>query len=128
MFGRRPRISEAPFGAQIGAATSVADPLLPPDDPTPDPGRPVAKPKQAIVCEFCECSLTPSGDYVSLSVKAKALRAQEETITALNDQISDLTDERDQARRDLADAQAATAALEREKNSKKGFFSREINT
>ncbi len=103
------------------------DPLIPPDDAPPDTGRPPAPPKRAIVCEFCECSLTPSGDYVSLSAKAKALRQQEEHIAALNDQISELTDERDQARRDLGDAQAAVAALEREKNSKRGFWNREVS-
>ncbi len=104
----------------------AVDPLLPPDDPTPDP-RPSPAPSKKIVCEFCECVLAPSGDYVSLSARAKGLRAQEEVITALNDQISDITAERDQARRDLDDVRGKLAAIERESTQKKGFLSRRID-
>lgn len=110
----------------VQAPLRFPDPLLPPDDPTPEP-RPVPGAPKKIVCEFCECVLAPSGDYVSLSAKAKGLRAQEETIAALNDQVSDITSERDQARRDLDDARAQVAALEREKTSKRGFWGREVS-
>lgn len=102
------------------------DPLLPPDDPTPPPGGPPPSAPKKIVCEFCACVLAPSGDYVSLSERAKGLRAQEETIAGLNDQIRELVAERDAAIQRQADAEARAAALEREKNSKKGFWNREV--
>lgn len=110
----------------VRAPLRFPDPLLPPDDPAPDP-RPAPGAPKKIVCEFCACVLAPSGDYVSLSDRAKGLRAQEETISALDARVSELTDERDQARRDLEDARAQVAALEREKNSKRGFWSREVS-
>lgn len=105
----------------------MPEPLIPPDDPAPEP-RPTGAPARKIVCEFCECVLAPSGDYVSLSARAKNLRKQEEAISALNDQIGELTDERDAARREVADALAKLAALEREKSEaqRKGFWSREV--
>jgi hypothetical protein len=106
----------------------ATDPLLPTDDPPADPPRPTPPPAKKIVCEFCECVLAPSGDYVSLSAKAKALRAQEETIAALNDQIGELTDARDQAVRESNDAKAALAALQRQSETKRGFWGREVNT
>lgn len=109
----------------VRAPLRFPDPLLPPDDPTPDP-RPAPGAPKKIVCEFCGCVLAPSGDYVSLSDRAKGLRTQEEQISGLNATINDLTDERDQARRDLDDARAQVAALEREKNQKRGFWSREV--
>lgn len=116
-----------PFGIQIGKGKStVADPLLPPDDPGLE-SRPSPAPKKAIICEFCECVLAPSGDYVSLSAKAKALRAQEETIAGLQGQVSSVLAERDEARRELTDAQAQITALQREKADaqSRGFWKRE---
>lgn len=110
----------------VQAPLGFPDPLLPNDDPAPPtPGAPSPGPPKKIVCEFCQCSLAPNGDYVSLSPRAKTLRALEEQNEALQTQINDLTDERDQSRRDLDDARAALAAAT--SPTKKPFWSREVD-
>ena len=79
------------------------DPLLPPDPPEPvDP--PLVRPKR-LVCEFCDCALAPSGEFVRLSDKAKTFRTQDDRIDTLNAELASARDdiatalkERDEAR------------------------------
>lgn len=63
----------------------VPDDLLPPnpgpgDDPPPTP-RPVEG--RRITCDFCRCSLAPSGDVLKMSAEAKTFRDQSDTIEKL---------------------------------------------
>lgn len=84
--------------------------LLPNPNPVPVPS-PSPEPARAhkVTCEFCECVLGPSGEYVSLSEKAKTLRKQSETIEALREELAEAARlqaetqrERDEARSQLA--------------------------
>ena len=79
----------------------MADPLLPPDPPD-DPPAPAPVRRTQLTCEFCECPLAPSGEYVRLSARAKELRKLEETLDAL--------------RAELETAQTATATVTRERD------------
>ena len=59
---------------------------LPPNEPTPPP-PPGKKP---ITCEFCACRLSPAGDYLELSDRAKGFRRSEEIIGEKDAEISTL--------------------------------------
>jgi hypothetical protein len=72
----------------------------PPTPPTPTPGR-----ATRITCDFCGCSLAPSGDVLRMSEEAKAFRdgadeieRLQAVISTLESQVSTLTRERDEAR------------------------------
>lgn len=70
----------------------MADPdLLPAPTPIPTPRAPGAK---DLRCGFCEALLTPSGEVIKLSDRAKSLR--------------DFEDELDDMKRDLATARQET--------------------
>lgn len=60
---------------------------LPPsgDDPPPS--------KRKTTCEFCECSLTPAGDVLTVSDKAKRFRKHDETIEKHVARIAELETE-----------------------------------
>jgi len=77
----------------------MPDDLLPPVDP-PDPiGDPAPRRRASLVCEFCDCKLTPVGDVLNVSDKARNFRKLEDRIEILT---ADLT----KAQADLAAAQA----------------------
>lgn len=91
--------------------------LLPPDDsipPTPAPHVPTEK--KRITCDFCGCSLAPSGDVLRMSDDAKAFRDGADSIERLQGVITTL--------------EASNATLTRERNEaraaipqpKKGIF------
>jgi hypothetical protein len=64
---------------------TVTDPLIDPGGnrgSQPEPTR-----TRKIKCEFCECELGASGEYMRLSEKAKGLRKAEETIEELNKEL-----------------------------------------
>jgi hypothetical protein len=77
------------------------DDLLPGAPPVAAPPSPVPL-RAKITCEFCECQLAPSGEYLRLSDRAKAIRGLEEKIETLG---ADL---------ELARVALATAARERD--------------
>jgi len=79
------------------------DPLLPPDPP--EPPEPPAPTRRKLVCEFCECPLAPSGEFLKLSEKAKAFRHQDDRIDQLHadlvsvrEDVTAALKERDEAR------------------------------
>jgi len=80
------------------------DPLLPPDPP--EPPDPPAPKRTKLVCEFCECPLAPSGEFLKLSDKAKTFRAQEDRIDQLQADLASLREDLVQAGKDLAAARA----------------------
>lgn len=70
--------------------------------------KPEPAPKSSIVCEFCECTLAPSGDFISLSARAKGLRDLEDSLDTANANLAksqtDLAEalrERDEARAEV---------------------------
>lgn len=93
--------------------------LLPPGpgDPPPTPSPSPIVPKSRITCDFCGCSLAPSGDVLKMSDDAKAYRDGADKIDTLNATITDL--------------ESQIATLKREKDAlaaavppaKKGIFS-----
>jgi len=93
---------------------SVSSDLLPNDEPlapVPAPGAggsPGAG--RALKCEFCECQLTPNGEYLKLSTKARTLRDLEETLSNTTAQLSTATESIAQLTRELNDARAQLAA------------------
>lgn len=80
--------------------------LLPPTDPPPAPPEPAGR-RRDLRCQFCECSLTATGDVLKMSDRAKALRDFEDD---LQDCKRDLAD----ARKELADTQQAIETWKQE--------------
>lgn len=78
---------------------------MPAQPPAPEPTRGAKN----IACDFCECSLTPSGDFLKLSDKAKQLRDQGETLEKANAKILELTRELQEARNAIARLETAAA-------------------
>jgi hypothetical protein len=94
----------------------MSDNPLPPNHP-PDVLAPVIPSSSRITCEFCECSLTPTGGAFRLSDRARMLRDQEEEIRRLKDALAQaegagetMKRDADEARRLLAEATAAKPA------------------
>lgn len=79
-----------------------------PDDPLDTnvpPLPPPASTRQKIICEFCDCQVTPRGEVIVIGEKAKKFRKHEEIvegkdaeIARLNAEISALKQERDALR------------------------------
>lgn len=68
-----------------------------------DPNAPPAPPRRSpIVCELCECTLTPTGDVLTVSAKAKEYRRLEDAIDNLKREKESIAGELEAARRDLA--------------------------
>jgi hypothetical protein len=85
--------------------------LLPPDPPEPAP-TPAPRRRETITCEFCQCTLTPAGEYLQLSDHAKSLRDQGERIDALKAELADSQAAVADAARLLDEARAKIAQLE----------------
>lgn len=80
-----------PFRAFMYPLANPENDLLPSDPPLVIPGANVPPPQRGnVVCEFCECSLTPHGDALRLSDKAKEYRGQVDTIDKLRAQVAEL--------------------------------------
>lgn len=64
----------------------MADDLLPGDPPPPPPaGR-----GSRLTCDFCGCSLAPSGDVLRMSDAAKKFRDANDVIAALEKKVTQL--------------------------------------
>jgi hypothetical protein len=72
--------------------------LIPPADPPPGPRRPSP---QLLTCEFCECRLTPTGDVLKLSDKAKAWRDTEGDREKLTKRLAELERQLEDAKTQL---------------------------
>lgn len=99
---------------------SGAPTLLPPDPPEPAPS-PAPRPKQ-IVCEYCQCQLTPSGEYITLSERAKGLRDQGERIDQLKGDLAAVQADLAEASRLLDEANAKIRTLEAPPTGKKALW------
>lgn len=69
-----------------------------PDDPlsTDPPAAPPVNPpisRRGCVCEFCECTLAPSGEVLKVGDKAKLFRRHDEAIEKKDKEISRLETE-----------------------------------
>lgn len=90
----------------------MADPLPPASEPTltiiePPPLPPTRR--AGIVCEFCECTLTPAGEVLKRGEAARKFsRLDEKLETALADAARAQTD-LDRVSGELRDLRAATA-------------------
>jgi len=74
----------------------MADPL---EEGSPNvPAREEPRTGKRITCDFCKCSLSPSGDYLKMSPEAKEMRDGAETLEKI--------------RKELADANQKIASLE----------------
>lgn len=98
------------------------DDLLPPNEP-PAPPAPQPAPGRTrnITCEFCKCTLAPSGDYIRLSEEAKALRKLEEKIVDLKDEI-----ERKNA--EIAELKTKLSQAQPEPTKRRGFWRTEVGS
>lgn len=61
--------------------------VLPPAINPPEPPQPADDRAHKVKCEFCECILTPHGDVLRMSDKARELNRQGETIRELKEDI-----------------------------------------
>lgn len=93
---------------------------LPPNTPPPAPPAPHASSSSTVVCEFCKCQLTPKGDYISLSERAKKLRGQEDELETMRQQLAAAVSARDEALRERDDARAAAEAAKPDPNNPTG--------
>jgi uncharacterized small protein (DUF1192 family) len=83
----------------------MPDPLLPTDPAPPQDPPPSSTRRPKIVCECCECELTPTGDAIKLSDTFRGFRSLSEKIAVLKTelenaqtQLAKVTRERDEAR------------------------------
>ena len=95
--------------------------LLPPDPGDPSPAPPVRR-ADHITCEFCQCTLAPSGEYIRLSDRAKELRDQGETIDRLRADLTESEAQIAEAGRLLDEARAHIARLEAPSNKKPALW------
>lgn len=93
----------------------MPDPPLPPNMPLD--AAVIVPASGALQCEFCECTLTPTGGAFRLSDRARTLRDQEEEIRRLKEALAQaegasetIKRDLDAARRQLAEATTARAA------------------
>lgn len=77
----------------------------PPTPPAPD----VAPPTGKVTCEFCSCTLGPSGEYLQLSPRAKELRALEDTLDTVRGELAAAREDVAAALRERDEARAALA-------------------
>jgi len=76
--------------------------ILNPSIPTPEVPR-----NRKITCEFCECELGMSGEYKSLSEKAKKLRKLADDNEKLEGTLATVRQEKEDLARRLQELQAA---------------------
>jgi hypothetical protein len=83
----------------------MPDPLLPTELPTPIDTPPTPGRRAKIICEMCDCELTPAGDAINISDKYRTFRTLGEKIEALKVELersqadlATVTRERDDAR------------------------------
>jgi len=85
--------------------------ILPPNDPPVDPPAPApaAPATRTIVCEFCECRLTPAGEVMRMGDRARRVLKDEQTIEDLKADNARLAAELQTATNDLRELRAASA-------------------
>lgn len=80
------------------------DPADPLDTNNLPPAPPSNPPRRKIVCEFCECQLTPNGEIISLGTKAKIHRDHSDVVERKDSEIHKLTEEISGLRKQLSEA------------------------
>lgn len=74
-----------------------------PDDPlSTDVRTDVSSHMKKIVCEFCGCQVTPSGEIIRMGETAKQFRKHEEIVEKKEKEIARLTDELTEAKKKLS--------------------------
>lgn len=86
---------------------SPADPLLNAPPPAPAPAR------SKLICEFCECQLTATGDAVKVSEKARVYMKSNEKIQELEGIIATLRNEKEELQRKLNEVSPAVPPARR---------------
>ena len=82
-----------------------------PDDPlnTDTPATPIpSRERRGCVCEFCECTLAPSGEVLKMGDAAKIFRKHEEIVEKKDNEITRLTAELAEAKRERDALKAAS--------------------
>jgi len=96
--------------------------ILPAAPPEPAPaGSP--EPRGSLTCGFCSAALTPRGEVIKLSDRAKALRDFEDDLGDARRDIAERDATIDTLTAKLAGVERELAALQAEKKQKKGFWS-----
>lgn len=95
---------------------TIQFPLYFPDDLVPPDAPPITPPARApkVTCEFCECQLTPAGDVLKMSAKARELNKLEDVITALKEQLAAARGEVTTLTQSVAELRAQLAPVEEE--------------
>lgn len=76
------------FPVPVAPVLSNVDPLLPVDPaPLPVPLDPAPNRRAKIVCESCECELTPAGDALKISDKFRSFRTLGDKIDTLKAEL-----------------------------------------
>lgn len=102
---------------------SICFPLRFPDDLVPPDAPPVAPPIRApkVACEFCECQLTPHGDVLRMSDKARELNKLQDVITALKEQLAAARSEATTLTQQIAELRAQLEPAEKDDRSTFSF-------
>jgi hypothetical protein len=83
------------------------EPLAPPDpQPAPIPAR---RHSSSVVCEFCGCTLAPSGDVLRRGAEATQFQKQGDKIDRLEADLAAAVQEKDRLQDELRTLKAATA-------------------
>ncbi len=85
-----------------------------PEGAPPAPPAPAAQAAAVgkVECEFCGCMLGPSGEYMQLSQRAKELRALDDTLSTVREELSHSQSDLAEALRERDEARAALAAMQ----------------
>lgn len=82
-----------------------------PDDllPSAEPAAPVHQPKHCI-CEFCECTLVPSGEVLKMGAKARSFRDIGERLEIAKADLTKARDRVAQLEAEIGELKARPAA------------------
>lgn len=83
--------------------------LIPPS-PEPEPESAPKRSSRSVVCEFCECKLTPDGEILKLGARARKLRDLEDELEAAEKSVGLLEAEITRLKGLLADAESKASA------------------
>jgi hypothetical protein len=95
-------------------------PPAPSTEPPPAPGSP--EPRGSLTCGFCSAALTPRGEVIKLSDRAKALRDFEDDLGDARRDIAERDATIETLTTKLTSVERELAALKAEKAQKKGFW------
>jgi len=87
--------------------------LLPVDPPAVVPADPSTSRPKKCVCEFCGCTLAPSGDVLAMSDQAREYRDLNDRLRTTQSELQTVSADVERLTRELNDARASLAATQK---------------